>query len=231
MFFAAKIDPTRLWPRPGEGPVEYWTSLSPMAPFFGVTWRFADLEADAPAPRRASKPKRSPIRKDAVDAEVVTAPTKPVAAKPAAPKPAPAKPEAAAPKAKPAAPAKAEPVKAEAPKPEASKAETVKAEPAKAEPVKAAPVKAEPAKAEPVKDAPKPAASPAPKTAADDLTLLKGVGPKMAANLKAQGVTSFADIAAWDDAKIDQMDEALGGLPGRIRRDDWVGQAKALLKG
>lgn len=215
MFFAAKIDPTRLWPRPGEGPVEYWTSLSPMAPFFGVTWRFADLEADAPSPRRASKPKRSPIRKDAVDAEVVTAPAKPAAPKPAAAKPAPAKAEAPAPKAKPVAPAKAEPAKAETPVAEAPKVE---------------PVKAESAKAEPPKVSPQPVASPAPKKAEDDLTLLKGVGPKMAGNLKKHGVTSFADIAAWDDAKIDQMDEALGGLPGRIRRDDWVGQAKALSK-
>jgi len=220
MFFAAKIDPTRLWPRPGEGPVEYWTSLSPMAPLFGVTWRFADLEADGPSPRRASKPKRSPISKDAVDAAVVTAPAKPAAPKPAAPKPAaagpaPAKAEAPAPEAKPVAPAKAEPAKAGGPEAEAPKAE---------------PMKAESGKAEPPKVSPKPVASSAPKKVEDDLTLLKGVGPKMAGNLRKHGVTSFADIAAWDDAKIDQMDEALGGLPGRIRRDDWVGQAKALSK-
>ena len=217
MFFAANVDLTRWWPRPGEGPVEYWTSLSPMAPFFGVQWRFAEQDSGRPAPRRAAAPKRSLIRKDAVDAEVVA-------------------PKAAA---KPAA--KAAP-KAEAAKPEPVKAATVKATPAPAKPepvkpvaVKPEPVKAEAPKAEAPKAAPKvaaPAAAPkAAQKAADDLTLLKGVGPKMAANLKDQGVTSFADIAGWDDAKIDQMDEALGGLPGRIRRDDWVGQAKTLAKG
>lgn len=220
MFFAANVDLTRWWPRPGEGPVEYWTSLSPMAPFFGVQWRFAEQDTSRPAPRRAAAPKRSPIRKDAVDAEVV-APK--AAAKPAA------KPVA---KAAPKAATKAAP-KAEATKPEPVKAAPVKAAPApaKPEPVKPVAAKPEPVKAAaPKAEAPKAAPKSTPKVA-DDLTLLKGVGPKMAANLQDQGVTSFADIAAWDDAKIDQMDEALGGLPGRIRRDDWVGQAKTLAKG
>ncbi|WP_233417106.1 helix-hairpin-helix domain-containing protein [Halovulum marinum] len=223
MFFAAKIDPTRLFPRPGEGPIEYWTSLSPMAPLFGVPWRFADIATEGPAPRRASKPQRSAIRKDVADAELVTekAPGRSApAATPAngaAPHPAPAKP----------APAKPSPVEAVADKPVAPRADAPKADAAKADASKAETAKPEAAKVE----AARPEAVKAAPKAADDLTQLKGVGPKMAANLNAQGVSSFADIAAWDDARIDQMDEALGGLPGRIRRDDWVGQAKALIKG
>ena len=45
------------------------------------------------------------------------------------------------------------------------------------------------------------------------------------------GVTGFAQIAAWDDAEIDRIDARLGRFQGRIRRDDWVGQAKLLAQG
>ena len=65
----------------------------------------------------------------------------------------------------------------------------------------------------------------------DDLTRIKGVGPKLVAVLNGLGVTSFAQIAAWDDAKIDRIDAELGRFQGRIRRDDWVGQAKLLAEG
>jgi len=78
----------------------------------------------------------------------------------------------------------------------------------------------------------KPAAKPASKPAAtvsasDDLGAIKGLGPKAAAALKAGDVTSVSQIAAWTDADIDRWDDAINGR-GRIRRDDWVGQAKAL---
>lgn len=63
---------------------------------------------------------------------------------------------------------------------------------------------------------------------ADDLTVLKGIGPKMAERLAAQGVTRFADIAKWDATDVVRYDQLLEGIPGRIERDDWVGQAKAL---
>lgn len=65
----------------------------------------------------------------------------------------------------------------------------------------------------------------------DDLTRLKGVGPKLAAQLGALGVTSFAQIAAWNDADIDRMDAQLGRFQGRIRRDSWVEQARLLAAG
>ncbi|RJY07954.1 helix-hairpin-helix domain-containing protein [Aurantiacibacter aquimixticola] len=76
------------------------------------------------------------------------------------------------------------------------------------------------------KDAPaKPAAG------HDDLKRIKGVGPKLVTILHEQGVTSFKQIAAWDDAQIDRIDEKLGRFQGRIRRDDWVEQARLLDKG
>lgn len=65
----------------------------------------------------------------------------------------------------------------------------------------------------------------------DELTRIKGVGPKLAATLESLGVTSFAQIAEWDDAEIDRIDGQLGRFEGRIRRDDWVGQARLLADG
>ena len=62
----------------------------------------------------------------------------------------------------------------------------------------------------------------------DDLTRIKGLGPKLAEQLRALGVTRFAQIAAWDDAEIDGIDAQLGRFQGRIRRDDWPAQARLL---
>jgi len=67
--------------------------------------------------------------------------------------------------------------------------------------------------------------------AADDLRQIKGVGPKLATLLNSLGVTSYAQIAAWDDAEIDRIDARLGAFQGRIRRDDWPAQARLLAAG
>ncbi|NTZ42856.1 hypothetical protein G7A66_07095 [Altererythrobacter sp. SALINAS58] len=64
--------------------------------------------------------------------------------------------------------------------------------------------------------------------AADDLTRIKGLGPKLNAALAVLGVTRFDQIASWDDAEIDRVDAQLGRFAGRIRRDDWVEQARLL---
>lgn len=75
-------------------------------------------------------------------------------------------------------------------------------------------------------------AEPAPAPAgADDLKRIKGLGPKLAKLLNDLGVTSFAQIAAWDEADIDRIDAQLGTFAGRIRRDSWVDQAKLLVAG
>lgn len=65
----------------------------------------------------------------------------------------------------------------------------------------------------------------------DDLTRIKGVGPKLAAILADLGVTRFSQIAAWDDAEIQRINSHLGRFEGRITRDDWVGQARLLAAG
>ncbi|MEL7729569.1 hypothetical protein AAG612_08530 [Citromicrobium bathyomarinum] len=66
---------------------------------------------------------------------------------------------------------------------------------------------------------------------ADDLTRLKGVGPKLAAQLNTLDVTSFAQIANWSEADIDRIDDQLGRFKGRIRRDNWIEQARLLESG
>jgi predicted flap endonuclease-1-like 5' DNA nuclease len=68
-------------------------------------------------------------------------------------------------------------------------------------------------------------------TAGDDLTRIKGVGPKIAGLLHRQGVHHFAQIAAWNDSDITAVDATLGSFAGRPRRDQWVEQAKLLAAG
>src|SRR6478736_6707706 len=46
----------------------------------------------------------------------------------------------------------------------------------------------------------------------DDLKRIKGVGPKLETLLNSLGVTSFSQIAAWDDAEIDRIDARLGAF-------------------
>lgn len=65
----------------------------------------------------------------------------------------------------------------------------------------------------------------------DDLTRIKGVGPKLAAQLGTLGVHSFAQIAGWNENDIDRIDAQLGRFEGRIRRDSWVEQARLLAAG
>ena len=77
------------------------------------------------------------------------------------------------------------------------------------------------AAAEPVKAAPAAASG-----ATDDLKKIKGIGPKLEKLLHSLGVTSYAQIAAWDDAEIDRIDAQLGTFQGRIRRDDWPAPAR-----
>ncbi|MFT5005927.1 MAG: large subunit ribosomal protein L21 [Paracoccaceae bacterium] len=93
----------------------------------------------------------------------------------------------------------------------------------------AADVEAAPAKAAPKKAAPKKAAAAKPAAGSDDLKLLSGVGPALEKKLVAGGVTTFAQIAAWNADDIAAMDEKLS-FKGRIEREGWVAQAAELAK-
>tara|TARA_R110000868_G_scaffold92734_1_gene257201 strand:+ start:37482 stop:38084 length:603 start_codon:yes stop_codon:yes gene_type:complete len=129
---------------------------------------------------------------------------------------------------------------ADAVKPDQAKAPEAAAKPAAAAkprsrakapaaaPVAASAAPAAPIMPEPAPKAAEPAAAPAASTGeADDLTAIKGLGPKAAASLIEGGITRLAQIAAWSDADIESWDERINGR-GRITRDDWVGQAKSL---
>jgi large subunit ribosomal protein L19 len=73
-------------------------------------------------------------------------------------------------------------------------------------------------------------ASAAEPVASDDVSLIGGIGPKIAEQLHAEGITSLKQIAEMDDAALFALDEKLG-LKGRTAREEWVQQAKELLEG
>ncbi|MFP4520423.1 MAG: 50S ribosomal protein L21 [Oceanicaulis sp.] len=109
-----------------------------------------------------------------------------------------------------------------------------KAKTAKTADVPAAEAKAEKPAAKPVPatSEPKAGAEPAVKTTdtgkADDLTQLTGVGPAFAAKLTEAGVTSFAQVAKWDEAEIERLDGEISGLKTKAEKGDWVAEAKKL---
>jgi len=92
----------------------------------------------------------------------------------------------------------------------------------------AAPVSAAPATPDATSAATAPAAA---GLEEDDLTRIKGIGPKLVDQLHTLGVTRFDQIASWTDAEIDHIDEKLGRFAGRIRRDSWIEQARFLSTG
>ncbi|MER9350909.1 proton-conducting membrane transporter [Mesorhizobium sp. M0227] len=164
----------------------------------------ADLERrlrDAPAAPAAG----SSAAKPASQAPAALMST-PATAKSAATKPAPAKPAAAK-----AVSAKAVSAKAAA-KPAATKA--------------SAPAKS--ATSKPATTA-KPAAGPT-SSKPDNLRRLIGIGPVNEKLLKAQGVTSFAQIASWTAADVKRIEDVMN-FDGRIARERWIEQAKLLAAG
>jgi NADH-quinone oxidoreductase subunit E len=94
--------------------------------------------------------------------------------------------------------------------------------PAVAEPVAVAPVRAEKPKRQ--------KAARIAETQADDLKRISGIGPKLEQVLNGMGVRRYADVALWSDKDVQRFEDALG-FAGRIARDGWVEQAKALIKG
>jgi poly(3-hydroxybutyrate) depolymerase len=67
-----------------------------------------------------------------------------------------------------------------------------------------------------------------PQGAADDLKKISGVGPKLENTLNQTGIFHFEQIARLSQKAIDELDDKLS-FKGRIARDKWVEQAKALM--
>ena len=66
--------------------------------------------------------------------------------------------------------------------------------------------------------------------AADDVSLIAGVGPKIKDALHKEGITSLMQIAEMNDEAIFALDEKLG-LKGKTKREEWVTQAKEIVSG
>jgi predicted flap endonuclease-1-like 5' DNA nuclease len=62
----------------------------------------------------------------------------------------------------------------------------------------------------------------------DDLKLIVGIGPVLERMLHSQGIGTFRQIARWTDRDVAEFDRRFPEFPGRIVRDQWVTQARAL---
>lgn len=66
---------------------------------------------------------------------------------------------------------------------------------------------------------------------ADDLRLMKGVGPKLATRLNELGIVSYAQLAGLSETEVAMLDDRLGPFKGRVARDRLVEQACFLARG
>jgi predicted flap endonuclease-1-like 5' DNA nuclease len=64
----------------------------------------------------------------------------------------------------------------------------------------------------------------------DDLKRIRGIGKQNEKKLNDAGIATYAQIAAWSPADQAAWGQKLA-FPGRIEREDWVGQAKILSAG
>jgi len=65
----------------------------------------------------------------------------------------------------------------------------------------------------------------------DELTRLKGVGPKLATLLNEEGITRYEQLASLDGGELAALEERLGAFKGRLTRDRVVEQARLLASG
>lgn len=207
--------------RPATTAFKYWISFWPVAPFFGVEWRFADMAAPfatgvGPAPSDLAR----------AGAEVQERAVKEVAAAPAA-----------------AEPVADEALEASTDLAEEAIEETLEPAAPEAEPEQEPAPVVEPATS--VEEAaqsnltleldagdgrpekPKGLLSTPPKTV-DDLKQIKGIGPGVERQLNALGIYTYRQIAKFSDQDLAWVDDNLTALKGRCFRDDWIGQARTL---
>jgi predicted flap endonuclease-1-like 5' DNA nuclease len=67
--------------------------------------------------------------------------------------------------------------------------------------------------------------------APDDVELIRGIGPKIAALLARHGITTLRQIAAFTEEDVARIGPLLPVYAGRIADDDWIGQARRLTAG
>lgn len=66
---------------------------------------------------------------------------------------------------------------------------------------------------------------------ADDLKMIKGVGPKLEKTINSLGFWHFDQVASWTADEVAWVNANLSGFSGRVSRDNWVEQAKTLAGG
>ena len=64
---------------------------------------------------------------------------------------------------------------------------------------------------------------------ADDLQVIKGIGPYSEEKLNALGIFTYAQLANFDRKTEDEVNDAIEHYKGRIRRDEWVKQAQDII--
>jgi len=96
----------------------------------------------------------------------------------------------------------------------------------KAPAVKKAAAKKAPAKKAAAKKAPAKKAAAGHK---DDLKVVNGIGPVLEKTLNGYGIQTWEQLSAFTKKDVDTVDDALA-FPGRIERDEWIPQAKDLIK-
>ncbi|KQN90566.1 hypothetical protein ASE95_13975 [Sphingomonas sp. Leaf231] len=72
---------------------------------------------------------------------------------------------------------------------------------------------------------------PDPAPGAQPVSILKGLGPKIASRLEELGITRIDQLAWLDDAEAQQLDAQLGVFQGRMERDRWREQSRLLAQG
>jgi predicted flap endonuclease-1-like 5' DNA nuclease len=75
-----------------------------------------------------------------------------------------------------------------------------------------------------------PGTSPKPRFEADDLTMIKGITPKLDIWLSTQGITRFTHLVNLTPAELYWLVENLPQNGTSVYRDHWVAQAAALIK-
>jgi predicted flap endonuclease-1-like 5' DNA nuclease len=65
---------------------------------------------------------------------------------------------------------------------------------------------------------------------ADDLKLIRGIGPQSEARLNSIGIYHLDQIAGWSPEEARWIGTYLS-FPGRIEREDWIGQADRIIAG
>lgn len=67
-----------------------------------------------------------------------------------------------------------------------------------------------------------------PRDGGDDLTAITGIGPRIGEVLNGLGIWTYSQIAEWESENETWIENHLS-FKGRVNRENWVGQAKALL--